>query len=444
MTQYTSRTKPMIEFITLFLGLLTGPHPVELAAGDAVAAVELSLDGRQIARLEGSPWSTNVDLGPELVPHRLEAQAFSAAGRPLERARLLINYSSSSYAAAIALDPARGAPARTGRIVWQAVLDRRPTAHDARFDRQPLVVDTAGRFTLPPHDPGERHAIEVTLTFKDGRSVHADLTFGGGFSERVTSSLTAVPITSPAGRPWSADETQGWLERDGEPLVVFAASAEPGTLLLLRDEDVVRELGWLHRRLAGRRLERAEPEERLTYSIIAVSPRPVAAHEGTFKLVELGMVDRLFGLRPLLISDAPLVARGEGKEKLRKRGGQKLWGSLAVAGLNAAASGGPRAALLLLGVETEDESLLTASQAVSYLTSVHVPLYVWTPLAETLERLELGETVRTASGLAGLDGTIRRIAIELASQTVVWVEGEHLPAEVSLAEGAPPEVELVR
>ena len=49
----------MIELITLFLGLLTGPHPVELAVGDAVATVELSLDGRQVARLEGPPWWTS-------------------------------------------------------------------------------------------------------------------------------------------------------------------------------------------------------------------------------------------------------------------------------------------------------------------------------------------------------------------------------------------------
>ncbi len=436
----------MIELVTLFLGLLAGPQPVELAAGDAVAAVELWLDGRQVARLDRPPWSTTIDLGPELLPHRLEAVAFDAGDRPLERARRLINVSSSNYAVAVALDPAQGAAPRTGRIVWQAVLDRRPTARAAAFDGQPLAVDAEGRFTLPPHDPRTRHAIEATLGFKDGRSVHADLIFGGGFGEQVTSSLTAVPIISlrPRGRPWTAGEVEGWLERDGEPLAVFAAGSEPGTLLLLRDEGVVRELGWLERRLAGYGPERAEPSEHLTYSVTAVSPRPVAGHPGTFKLVELGRVDRRKGLRPLLLSSDPLVARGKGKEKLRKRARQKLWGSLAVAGLNAAASNRPRAVLLLVGVTPADESHLSASQAVRYLASVRVPLYVWTPLPETLERFDFGDTVRVASGLAGLDETIRRIAAELASQTVVWVEGEHLPAEISLAAGAPPEVELVR
>ncbi len=74
----------MIEFVSLFLGLLIGPRPVELAVDNTVAAIELSLDGRQVARLDGPPWSTTVDLGPELLPHRLEAHAghLAALGTP--------------------------------------------------------------------------------------------------------------------------------------------------------------------------------------------------------------------------------------------------------------------------------------------------------------------------------------------------------------------------
>jgi len=62
-------------------------------------------------------------------------------------------------------------------------------------------------------------------------------------------------------------------------------------------------------------------------------------------------------------------------------------------------------------------------------------------LAAAIVDLQAGEGGR---GLAGLDKTLRRLAIELASQTVVWVEGEHLPAKISLAAGAPPEIALVR
>ena len=441
----------MIELITLLLGLLIGPQPVELSASEEVAAVELWLDGKQVARLEGPRWATTVDLGPELTPHRLEARAFDAAGRPLERVRRLINVSSSNYAAAIALDPGRSGSQRTGRIVWQAVLDRQPAARKAQFDGQPLAIDAKGRFTLPAHDPRTRHAIEVTLEFKDGRSVHADLIFGGGFGDQVHSSLTAVPITSSRARaagktsevePWSAEDVEGWLERDGQPLAVFSTGTERGKLLLLRDEGVTDELGWLKRRMRGHGPERAEPSEQLNYSLTAISSQPVEGHPGTFKLVELGLVDPWRGLRPVLLSDRPLVARGTGKVKLHRR--QKLWESLAVAGLNASASGGPRAVLLLLGVDPDDESLLTVSQAERYLSSVRVPLYVWTPLPNTLKRFGFGDTVRAASGVVGLEDTIRQIAVELATQTVVWVEGEHLPGEISLAATAPAEVELVR
>ncbi len=437
----------MIEFVSLFLGLLVGPRPVELAVDDSVAAVELSLDGRQVARLDGPPWSTTVDLGPELLPHRLEAQALDAGGRRLERVSKLINTSSSNYAVSIALDLATGAGRRTGRIVWRAVLDRQPTVLDARFDGQPLAIDSSGRFVLPTHAPGKRHAIEVVLGFKDGRSARADLTFGGGFGERVTSSLTAVPITfrnsgAGAAMPISAEDVEGWFEQGGEPLSIFGTATEPGRLFVLRDESVVSELGWLERRSAGLGLERAEPAEYLTYRVTAISPRPVAKHQQTFKLVDLGPVDQEGGLLPLLLSSRPLVRSGSGREKLLRR--QKLWESLAVAGLNAAATNRPRAVLLLLGVAPEDESLLAAAQTARYLSSVRVPLFVWTPLPETLERLDLGDSARYASGLAGLDQTIRRIAVELASQTIVWAEGEYLPTEVTLGAAAPPDVALVR
>jgi hypothetical protein len=38
-----------ISFVTIFLPLMVGVHPVELVVGDDVASVEIVLDGNQIA-----------------------------------------------------------------------------------------------------------------------------------------------------------------------------------------------------------------------------------------------------------------------------------------------------------------------------------------------------------------------------------------------------------
>ena len=54
----------MIEFSTLFLGLVGGPQVVEVAVDNRVAAVEMRLDGEQIGRLEEAPWRLAIDLAP--------------------------------------------------------------------------------------------------------------------------------------------------------------------------------------------------------------------------------------------------------------------------------------------------------------------------------------------------------------------------------------------
>ena len=65
----------MIEFLTLFLGIVAGPQKVVVAADTQVAGVELRLDGETIAALEMAPWEFEVDFGTELLPRKLEAVA---------------------------------------------------------------------------------------------------------------------------------------------------------------------------------------------------------------------------------------------------------------------------------------------------------------------------------------------------------------------------------
>ncbi|MEE8525779.1 MAG: hypothetical protein V3T72_17715 [Thermoanaerobaculia bacterium] len=48
----------MIEFTTLFLGLIFGTRTVELAVEGPVAAVELRLDEQTVGRIEAPPWTT--------------------------------------------------------------------------------------------------------------------------------------------------------------------------------------------------------------------------------------------------------------------------------------------------------------------------------------------------------------------------------------------------
>ncbi len=81
----------MIEFLSLFMGLVSGVQHVELKVEERVVAVELMMDGRQIEVLRSAPWRADLDLGDGLVPHELVAVARDGAGGELERIRQWIN-----------------------------------------------------------------------------------------------------------------------------------------------------------------------------------------------------------------------------------------------------------------------------------------------------------------------------------------------------------------
>src|SRR5215208_314117 len=93
-----------IAFLTLFLGLLTGSHPVELSVSGPVAAVELRLNGAPIGTVSGPPWVQRVDLGAGLLPHELVARALDADGNELARARQWVNLPRPAAEVSIAVE----------------------------------------------------------------------------------------------------------------------------------------------------------------------------------------------------------------------------------------------------------------------------------------------------------------------------------------------------
>ena len=81
----------MIEFLTLFAGLILGVQNIEVAVSGPVTRVELRLNDEVLADIDGPPWVVRCDLGRELHPAVLEAVAFDTAGRELDRAGQRIN-----------------------------------------------------------------------------------------------------------------------------------------------------------------------------------------------------------------------------------------------------------------------------------------------------------------------------------------------------------------
>ena len=434
----------MIEFVSLLIGLVVGPRQVEMTVQGPVAVVEVALDGRLTHRITEEPWIVEVDFGARLVPHRLTATAFDGDGRAVDSTYQIVNYSRASFEAAIVLDEGEEKTVRTGRVIWRGALDEPPRRIALTFDNQPLEVDSGGGFVLPEHDPGALHVVESTVTFADGSTGIADLTFGGQFVDQTTTALTAVPLTASKKIDWRQERVGGWLEIEGQPAEVFTLSQPQGVAVVVRDHRLERAtrsvLPW--RDNALRRPFQSSGS--LDYRVMAIGTRPLQTAPGTFRLTHPAKVDPRYGLRRILLHEGPLVPnKGVDGRKLVKKE-QKLWDCLAVAGLNAARRNTPRVVVLMISDKLNDFGQLSALQAVDYLRSIHVPLLVWAPAEKHLSSFGLNGVDRSYLGVTGLGELEADLGRMLASQIIVWVKGERLPNEVSLSPAAPAEVELAR
>ncbi|HYO14596.1 MAG TPA: hypothetical protein VE685_15480 [Thermoanaerobaculia bacterium] len=81
----------MIVFVTLLLGLISGPLPIHVTVEGPVATVEYILDGTVVTRAEYPPWGVTVDFGPALQPRELVARALDKDGNEIARATRWVN-----------------------------------------------------------------------------------------------------------------------------------------------------------------------------------------------------------------------------------------------------------------------------------------------------------------------------------------------------------------
>ena len=132
----------MIEFVSFFLGLFTGIHPVELAVSGSVAAVEVRLDGRQVGTLQGAPWALDVDFG-DLAPHQLVVVAYDAGGGQLGVARQWINLIGPAPEEDLELTIDAAASPPTASLRWPAAGEQAggtPDAVEMLFGGEPVTI----------------------------------------------------------------------------------------------------------------------------------------------------------------------------------------------------------------------------------------------------------------------------------------------------------------
>jgi hypothetical protein len=422
-----------IAFLTLFLGLVNGVQTVDLSAGPGVAAVEVLLDGRGVARLDQPPWQTRIDFGSTILPHHLEARGLAAAGGEAARAEQWVNLPRPPAEVEIVLEGAAAGRTRTARIAWASVTGEPPQEIRLSLDGAPLALDAQGRAPLELPRAGAAHVLTAELRFAGGAEARKDLVLTGDYGGDVATELTAVPVrTGKPDRPLAVQEVQDHLLVDGQPARVAAVEREPAEVFVVRAYGAETWLYGRAMRLSRSAYEYAhfKPDPRLRFHFVSAAARrltnAVTARSSEVFDVSQGLHDLpRFDLLRLLLAiryDSP--------------GRAQLADAVAVAGLHALARQTPRAVLLLAGRGdgAGDTSLFLPAAVRGYLAAVGVPLFVWSTSSgkDSLRREDWGP-IEDVSTPAGIANAYRRLEREVLAQQIVWIDGRHLPQSIRLA-----------
>jgi len=441
-----------IAFLTLFLGLVTGPQAVTVDPGAGVAALELALDGRGVARLEHAPWSATVDFGPALLPHRLEARGLAADGSEVARAEQWVNLPRPQAEVDIVLEGSAAGSTRTARLTWESFTRQAPSELELSLDGTPLALDARAQAPLEIPRAGAAHVLSARLRFPDGVEARKDLVLSGDYGGDVATELTAVAVRGAApGKPaktLAARDLQGRFLAEGRPAEVAAVEQEPAEVFVVRAAGAQSAL--LDRVMPGPAGAHSQPNmgasrasaslDGRAYGTFAPDPRihihfvsPVARifKNGAATTAEL------FDITPSMTAPGLDLGRLLLQVRFRLPDHPRLADAVASAGLDALARETPRAVVFIAGGQdgAADPSLFLPAAVRGYLDAIGVPLFVWSVGRPGRALAAWGDAQSIASPWE-LRRAYERLEREVLSQQIVWLQGRHLPQAITLARGA--------
>jgi len=415
-----------LAFLSLFFGLIRGPHPVELAVDGPVAAVELLLDGKSVQKLQ-APWKTEVDFGPDLQPHEIVARALDSEGHEIGRVQEWANLPHPLTKVEVELEGDPAGPPKAVKVIWADVKGEKPVSAVVVFDGRSLPLDAAGRVTLPPHDLKSLHVLSAEIEFSGSRKVRKEVAYGGDYGSEVSTELTGVPVHVRPGTALTPGTLAGWFTAAGQPLQVDAVEEGPGQLYVVRSADVSE--GW---KVGAKGHLLRRPNLRLAGGDQIRFMFPYSE-----RFESSGAMTDLFEVSPELdthTANLPQLVQRVVRAPLRSSKRRRIADAVAVAGLEAMTENRRRAILLVLSGHEKDQGRLDPATVRRFLATIHVPLFVW-----VLDKPAPGTTA-TAWGHAedisevrNLADAVEKIRQELASQRIVMVDGRLLPQSIALS-----------
>jgi hypothetical protein len=454
----------IVAFASLFLGLVLGVQPVEVAVGQGVASVELVLDGQTVGRVSGEPWTLPCDFGGDLAPHRLDAIGRDKGGREIGRAVQWINLPRPQAEGHAVFEGGHDGRGVIARLTWESVSGDEPRRVTASFDGRPLAVSDPRHIELPPHDPDRLHFLHAELEFPSHLSAVVEVPFGGTYAQQTATELTATAVALQGGRELPPpSDLAGWFEAGGARLPVVAAEKGPAEVVVVMDREAQEVLWALALRWYPSRAGASAPSETgsqekgLDAGWRRFGGGSVASEMLRYAM-QLGDEQSLRFLWPFSLhresdrTSYDLFARSE--EHPPRDGGvfwllasahqppfpvaeQRLADAVAVAGMTAAARDRRRAVVLFLGEQPRDVSQFAAPAVRRYLSSLEVPLHVWSVAKQVSPVVEArwGE-VRSVYSRRHFERAVRDLSQSLDAQRIVWLEGLHLPQEIRVGAAA--------
>jgi hypothetical protein len=435
----------VIAFATLFLGLMVGARPVTVIVGDTVTAVAFELDGRPAGRLTASPWTATVDFGAEFTPHELVARAYDEKGDEVALARQWINLPRPPAEVEVVLERDAQGRAAAARLTWESVLGVKPESVSVTFDGRPLPMGEGQRVAVPGYDPATTHVLTVSLDYGNGVRTRNDVVLGGGSASEAKTELTAVPVLARRAKAPKRKDVQGRFRKGSQRLAVAAVERGPAEVIVVRDLDST-EAQRIYRSLRGSRSSAAgflAMPRGAGYSV----PQTTLEPEDHFRIlwpvarqvVDRGVSNDLFdGSRTFSgwMGDFRfLLTNVDYPESTSKP--RRFADAVALGGLRAFATYSRRAVVLVVGSRLPDESRYEPGAVRRYLDRLHVPLYVWSlmePARRPPEAAVWGE-MEDISSLSGLERAVEKLKKEIDRQSIVWLEGRHLPQDIMLEPG---------
>lgn len=462
----------MVEFLSLFLGVTVGIQPVELNVAGPVAAVEIQLDGETLTTLTGAPWVFECDLGDGPMPHDLVAIARDSDGRELDRASQWINLGARRTAATLAVRADSSGRVRSLAVGWESIGQPEPEGIEVSFDGQPLDTSDPDHIPLPPHAGGEFHYVSANVRFSSQEDNRRETDFGSVRATEVSTELTAVVVQLEGRKRLPAARAMhDWFQKGGVSIPVHGVEKGDMDLYVVRApaaqpvldrvaQAVVRNsyradrklaslvVDWHPQRFFSGGREDGEPEHRIWIRLQQLEP-----------LRRHGSLSHNLRIAFLSPRPGPLASTGLSREMFawsrRYTGaeGGLIWlaqrepamdfapqttAAVALAGLKAHAGNRRRAVLLITAGTAEDTTEYTSEMARLYLEALGVPLYIWSFADDpgsgswTEGAHALGDPAKPVAAARELARASKSLQRDLTQQRVIWLEGRHLPHQITL------------